>query len=83
MGKQRPWVSFEETQELLRELAGVEVPTKQVERSAEALGREIAEEERPVVEPPTVEEAVMPTRSSSERHQRSRPTMGQTTSRRA
>ncbi len=44
-------VSFEEGHELLHELGGVEVPTKQVERVAEALGREIAEDERRVVEP--------------------------------
>ena len=46
-------VSFEEGHELLRELAGVDVSTKQVERCAEALGREIAEDERRVVEPVT------------------------------
>lgn len=44
-------VSFQEGSELLRELAGVAVPTKQVERTAEALGREIAADERHVVEP--------------------------------
>jgi len=44
-------VSFEEGHELLHELGGVEVPTKQVERVAEALGREIAQDERTVVEP--------------------------------
>ena len=44
-------VSFEEGGELMRELAGVAVPTKQVERTAEALGREIAADERSVVEP--------------------------------
>jgi hypothetical protein len=54
-------VSFEEGHELLHELAGVEVPTKQVERAAEALGREIAEDEKHVVEPPPVEETVTPT----------------------
>lgn len=45
-------VSFAEGRELLDELAGVEVSTKQVERVAEALGAEIAEDERRVVEPP-------------------------------
>ncbi len=45
-------VSFEEGQELLRELAGVEVSAKHVERAAEALGREAAQDERCVVEPP-------------------------------
>jgi hypothetical protein len=44
-------VSFEEGHELLHELAGVDVCAKQVERYAEALGREIAEDERRVVEP--------------------------------
>lgn len=36
-------VSFEEGHALLGELAGVDVSTKQVEREAERLGREIAE----------------------------------------
>jgi len=44
-------VSFEEGHELLHGLAGVDVSAKQVERYAEALGREIAEDERRVVEP--------------------------------
>ena len=44
-------VSFQEGSELLHELAGVAVSTKQVERAAEALGREIAADERRVVEP--------------------------------
>lgn len=44
-------VSFQEGSELLGELAGLEVGAKQVERTAEALGREIAECERRVVEP--------------------------------
>ena len=39
-------VSFEEGSELLKELAGVGVSPKTVERSAEALGREIAQDER-------------------------------------
>ncbi len=54
-------VSFEEGHEFLRELAGVAVPTKHVERAAEALGREIATEERRVVEPPRADEPVAPT----------------------
>lgn len=54
-------VSFEEGHELLHELAGVEVATKHVERAAEALGREIAKDEKQVVEPPRAEEAVAPT----------------------
>lgn len=60
-GQAAAMVSFEETHELLRDLAGVEVPTKQVERSAEALGREIAEDERRVVKPPTVDKPGVPT----------------------
>jgi hypothetical protein len=42
--------SFEESRELLRELAGVEVSTKQVERVAEGLGTEVAADERQAVE---------------------------------
>jgi len=44
-------VSFVEGSELMRELAGVTVDAKQVERTAEALGREIAADERQVLEP--------------------------------
>ena len=44
-------VSFQEGSELLRELAGVIVDAKQVERTAEALGQEIAEDERHHSEP--------------------------------
>lgn len=54
-------VSFEEGHELLRELAGVDVATTHVERAAEDLGREIAEDERHVVEPPVTTEALAPT----------------------
>ena len=43
-------VSFEESSGLLHELAGVEVSAKQVERVAEALGAEIAVDERQQVE---------------------------------
>ena len=43
-------VSFEQSSGLLRELAGVEVNAKQVERVAEALGAEIAVDERKEVE---------------------------------
>ena len=39
-------VSFEEGNQLLAELAGVDVPPKQVERTAEALGEEIAVDEK-------------------------------------
>lgn len=44
-------VSFEEGSTLLRELAGVEVNAKQVERVAEGLGAEIAERERRAAQP--------------------------------
>ena len=43
-------LSFDESSGLLRELAGVEVSTKQVERAAEALGAEIAADEHQQVE---------------------------------
>jgi Uncharacterised protein family (UPF0236) len=43
-------LSFEESSGLLRELAGVEVSTKQVERAGEALGVEIAVDEHQHVE---------------------------------
>jgi hypothetical protein len=45
-------VSFQEGSELLTELAGVAVDAKQVERTAEALGKEIAKDERVHTEPP-------------------------------
>lgn len=47
-------VSFQEGSQLLEELAGVGLDPKQVERTAEQLGREIAQDERRVVipEPP-------------------------------
>ena len=44
-------VSFAEGSELMGELAGVRVEAKQVERTAEVLGREIAQDERQVVDP--------------------------------
>jgi hypothetical protein len=44
-------VSFQEGSELLKELVGVTVDAKQVERTAEALGKEIAEDERTYTEP--------------------------------
>jgi len=44
-------VSFAEGSALLRELADVAVDPKHVERAAEALGREVAADERCVVEP--------------------------------
>ncbi len=52
VGKVGALVSFEEGHDLLRELAGVAVSAKHVERAAEALGHEVAEDERQVVEPP-------------------------------
>ena len=45
-------VSFAEGSDLVRELAGVPVTTKHVERTAKALGHEIAADERRGVEPP-------------------------------
>jgi len=54
-------VSFEEGQELLGELAGVELSTKHVERAAEALGREVAQDERSSVAPPPSPAKVAPT----------------------
>ncbi len=54
-------VSFEEGHELLHELAGVNVPSKHVERAAEALGREIVVDEKLVVEPPRANEPLAPT----------------------
>jgi len=44
-------VSFAESSELLGTLAGLPVPTKQVERTAEALGQAIAADERQHIEP--------------------------------
>ena len=61
VGRVGAMVSFEEGHALLAELAGVDVPTKHVERAAEALGREVAEDERCVVEPPAVGEPMAPT----------------------
>lgn len=49
-------VSFEEGSALLRDLAGVRVDAKQVERSAERLGQQIADDERAVVELPEPQE---------------------------
>ena len=61
VGRVGAMVSFEEGHALLQDLAGVEVPTKQVERAAEALGREIAAEEKHDVEPLPADEPVAPT----------------------
>lgn len=54
-------VSFQEGHDLLHDLAGVQVPTKQVERAAETLGREIATDEKAVVESPRPDEVLPPT----------------------
>jgi len=51
VGRAAAMVSFAESSELMGELAGIPVDAKQVERTAEALGREIAADERSVVEP--------------------------------
>jgi hypothetical protein len=61
VGQVGAMISFEEGHELLRELAGVDVATKHVERAAEAVGREIALDERRVIEPPPPDEPVAPT----------------------
>ena len=53
-------VSFAESRELLAALAGLAVEAKQVERTAEALGREIAEDEQQTVVSPAPA-AVAPT----------------------
>ena len=50
LGHAAAMVSFAESSELLGELAGVAVDPKAVERTAEALGREVAADERGVVE---------------------------------
>ena len=51
-------VSFDEGHELLHELGGVDVSTKDVERGAEALGREIADDERRVAQSPPADEQI-------------------------
>lgn len=51
VGLSAAMVSFQESAELMDKLAAVPVDAKQVERTAEALGREIAQDERRVVEP--------------------------------
>jgi len=60
-GKTAAMVSFAETSELLGDLASVTVHVKQVERAAEALGREVAEDERRDADPLPAEEPVAPT----------------------
>ena len=61
VGRVGAMVSFAEGHAWLHALAGVDVPITHVERAAEALGREIAHDARPVVEPPTAGEPVAPT----------------------
>ena len=51
VGKAAAMVSFAESSELLHELAGLAVDARWVERTAEALGRSIAADERAVIEP--------------------------------
>lgn len=50
VGLSAAMVSFEESSELMDKLASVPVDAKQVERKAKSLGREIARDERTVVE---------------------------------
>ena len=50
VGPSAAMVSFAESSELMHDLAGLSVDAKPVERSAEALGGEIAQDERSVVE---------------------------------
>ena len=54
-------VSFAKTSELLAVLAGVEVETRQVERCAEALGRDVADDERALTEQTAPAPAPAPT----------------------
>ena len=61
VGRVGAMVSFEEGHALLHELAGVDVPTTQVQRGAEALGREVAEDEQQVVDPPAATVPLAPT----------------------
>ena len=51
VGLSAAMVSFAESSTLMHKLAAVPVDSKQVERTAEALGREVARDERSVVEP--------------------------------
>ena len=51
-------VSFQEGSALLEELAGLDVDASQVERGAEALGDDIATDERRYTEP--LEESALP-----------------------
>jgi hypothetical protein len=53
VGQVGAMVSFAEGSELIQELAGIRIDPKQVERTAEALGREISRDEQAEVEPET------------------------------
>jgi len=59
VGQAAARVSFAESSELMQELAGLRVDAKQVERTAERLGSEIANDERAVVEPEPPSAATM------------------------
>jgi hypothetical protein len=60
IGKVGAMVSFQEGSQLLEALAGLKVDASQVERGAEALGDEIATDERRYTEPPD-EPVLLPT----------------------
>ena len=51
VGSAAAGISFEKASELVGTLVGVRVETRQVERTAEALGRRIAADERTATEP--------------------------------
>ena len=53
VGSAATLVSFVESSARLREFAGIEVSAKQVARAAQALGREIAQDERQCTQPLT------------------------------
>ena len=61
IGRTAALVSFAESRDLLQELAGLAVDAKQVERTAEALGRAIAADEQHIVTPGAPDEPVAPT----------------------
>lgn len=59
VGMAAAMVSFQESDELLRELAGITVGAKMIERAAEALGRNIISDEQGVVTPGEAQQATM------------------------
>jgi hypothetical protein len=59
IGRTAALVSFAESHDLLQDLAGLAVDPKQVERTAEALGREIAADEQDVVTPTAPDAATL------------------------